>query len=206
MADLTLADLQTEFAARGASRLESSGNTRKNYFLNKAANDIYERQSWPFLETTATGSSPLTISDVRQILSVTDSTNDAPLYPIDRRNVSFADPTIDDTGSPTNWYLEDSVLTTWPTTSVSLSVRYIKVPAEMANAGDEPAMPNRYRLLIVDGAMLEAYKDADAFDADGALRNDYEEGIRRMTATLIGRNLQAPKLLNSTAPWVSRNC
>lgn len=206
MANLTLADLQTEFAARGGARLEASGNVRKNYFLNRAATDIYERKPWPFLETTATGASPLTIADVRQVMSVADSTNDAPLFPLDRRNVVMADPTLNDTGAPTNWYLEDTVLKTWPTTSVSLSVRYLKVPADMSSGSDEPLIPNRYRLLIVDGAMLEAYKDADAFDADGALREDYEQALRRMADTLMGRNYFAPKLLNSTAPLVSRNC
>jgi hypothetical protein len=62
-------------------------------------------------------------------------------------------------------------------------VTYIKVPTDLSATNQTPAIPTRYHYLLVDGAVLEAYKDTDNLDAAGALEQSFQAGIRDMQTT-----------------------
>lgn len=179
---MTLAELRTELQSRGFDYVTDS---RLNRWLNRAQQRICDRHNWPFLETTTTGAAPLTISDVRTILSVTDTDSDATLLHEDARSIKEYDPTLAATGTPLYYYLNGSAVTTYPVSTNGLSVTYIKAPADMSSDSDSPVLPSRYHLLLVDFAACEAYKDSDNLEAFQILRGDVEEQIQEMVNALL---------------------
>ena len=185
---IDLAALRTEFLARGFNDYEASAsNTRKDRLLNAAMHRICEREPWPFLITTTTGNSPLTISDLRAVLSVVDTTNRRQLDPEDIRTIREADPTLAVTGPPECWYQSAAtIIGCWPTTVTALSVRYIKVAADLSLSTDSPVIPTRYHEVIVDGACAMAYRARNNVEMAEACRTAFEEGILQMSDSLLG--------------------
>ena len=87
---MTFQQLLTEFFARGFDYLNDSGagETRAKQWINQSYQEICGLDDWPFLEATASGGSPLTIADLRTILSLTDTTTNTNLGFIDRRTLN----------------------------------------------------------------------------------------------------------------------
>jgi hypothetical protein len=193
---LTFATAKTELLARGFDDLDT---TRQSYFINRGYQMVCNKYPWPFLEATTTGTSPLTISDLRQILYVIDTTNDQELIGIDQREIRGVDPDITSTGTPTHYYLTGTTtLTVWPpNTSVSLSVRYYKVPAALTGT-DALLVPERYEYLVIDAAVILAYRDSDNFDAAGALKAEWEYEVGEMAKDLLSRNFGNADLVEIT--------
>ncbi len=184
-ADITLLELQTEFAARGFNYLST---LRQNYYLNQGyLVDICEAEDWPFLETTTTGSAPLSITDLRTIASVVDTTQAMKLTPLDNRNITDdIDSSLTTVGTPVYYYKSgQTTIAVYPTnTTDSLSVRYWKVPPELSGATDTPVLPNRWRLLIVDAAVARAYEDADETAAYQAATQSFQARLDQMRQSL----------------------
>src|SRR3954462_2289412 len=98
MALTTFSDLRTELSRRGFDYLDS---TRLGNFTNDAyLRDICEVQDWPFLEASTSGTAPVTVSDLRTVEYVIDSTNGVKLSPIDRRNLTDWTVDLTTTGTP----------------------------------------------------------------------------------------------------------
>lgn len=188
--------LQTEFYGRGFDYLnqDTAGQTRAKRWLNQAYLELCDLHPWPFLHEDASGTAPLTITDLRAVLEVTDSTNDAKLRSIERSDLSDMFPDLPDSGSAEWYYLDDpTTLAVYPAdTSSTFSVRYVKVPAELSGDTDEPVVPARFHDLIVDGAALRAYKDSDNFDAASFMRGEFERGVGQMVWALLVRTLDRP--------------
>lgn len=195
---MNLGELRTELQSRGFDYVTDA---RLNRWLNRAYTRLCDRHAWPFLETTTTGAAPLTISDLRAVLSVIDTDNDSPLVYEDRRTIREDDPTLAATGKPENWYLNGSAVTTYPVSTVGLSVLYIKSPAELSSDSDSPVLPSRYHMLLVDMACADAYKDSDNLEAWQMLRGDVEEQIREMENSLLVVNYDNPVSIVPTFPW-----
>lgn len=144
----TLSAARTELWDIGGGVL-SADTTTTDYYLNLAKNWLEDRDDWPWLETTATGSSPLTVSDLKRVLYVADTTNDVLLKPAEMIDIARRDPGVDNTGQPAFYYLDGlTSVKVWPTTSVNLSVRYIKYSPELTSS-DTPLIPTRYHFLWV---------------------------------------------------------
>lgn len=198
---MNLTAMRTELAARGFDYLS---DTRKDYFLNRAYHQLCEMEPWPFLRTTTSGTAPLTISDLRQIVYVTDSTNDTELEGIDERTVRDGDPDLSSAGTPELWFLTGSgTLNVYPAnTSHTISVVYYKVPSDLASGADAPIAPARYHYLIVDGAAILAYRDSDNFEASRALKEDWAIEVEDMSNSLLSRNYQNPDtIVGSSDGW-----
>lgn len=158
-----------------------------------------EAWTWPFTEASTSGTAPLTISDVRQVLSVADTSSNYVLTGVDRRDVVDVDPPVTSVGSPESWYLEAQVLHVYPAnTTVTISVRYSKVPAELSSDTDEPIVPSRFQDLIIDGALVRAYKDIDELQRAQALQVFYDRGVAEMLNSLSERNNQNPQTIRPT--------
>lgn len=184
---MTLAELRTEVEERGFNHKSSA---RINLWINRAYKRICTRYPWFFLETTTTGSSPLTISDLRSVLSVVDTTNDSPLYYEDFRTIRDWDPELSANGAPSCWYLSaPTVIATYPTQAVDLSVRYVKAASDLSADADEPLIPEDFHYVIVDGAVGFAYRDSDNFDAAAAVDAEFEKGLQEMVDVLLTPNL-----------------
>lgn len=186
MAD-TFADLRTELASRGYDYLET---TRLNRYLNRAYAMLCDEYPWPFLEATATGSAPLTISDLGQVLSVVNTTTGDELIGADQRVITSTDPAGTATGNPTSWYLKAGVINVYPNTAASLSVRYISAPSDFTSDTAEPLIPQRYRNLITDAAVYLALKDNDETGAAAELKALYDMEVAVMRARLSIPSLQ----------------
>jgi hypothetical protein len=197
---MSLATIRTEVQARGYDYVS---NARVNAFVNTAQNEICAYMPWPFLETSASGTSPLTITDLGAVLSVSDSASDTALTGMDRRNVVAIDADLSYTGTPEIWWAENNTITVWPGSSTdSVTVRYIKIPTQLSADGDEPVIPTRYQDLIVHGAVLQAKLDDDEYEAYQVLRQVWQTRIDQMVQELMGQNQSGPELMIVTSPTV----
>src|SRR4051812_33142933 len=120
---MTLATMRTEFKARGFDHVSDA---RANSFLNQAYTQLAEALDWPFLETTASGPAPLTITDLRAVLYVYDSTNKQMLGGFDNSmlaDVSSGDLTT--VGTPSSYWIDGTTVVKVqpPNSGVTLSVR-----------------------------------------------------------------------------------
>lgn len=194
---MDLSDLRAEVKARGYDYLDDA---RVDRYINQAQNELCALMPWPFLETDATGNAPLAIPDVRYVLSVTDTTNRRALSPVDPRNLRMIDPDLSDAGNPCAWYLENTTVTTWPTATVALAVRYIKAPADLVATTDEPVVPVEWQDIIVDGAVCKAAKDNDGYGAMQMVRAEWQRQVDVMVQALMNRALDGPGSILVTEP------
>jgi hypothetical protein len=189
MALLTLADGRAELDARGYSRF---ADARQTAWLNSAKNRFEDYQfDWPWLKTSTTGTAPITISDLRRVMSVADTTNRCPLDQVDVDAITdFGDTNLALAGPAQAWYLSaETVLTTYPVGTGSLTVRYVKFSPELSLDADTPLIPARYRSVWIDLAEVEVLrfgvKDrqaADAMEADVFRRLGEIAGVYAMQA------------------------
>lgn len=157
MAVATLADGIAELQARGYNRFTSA---RLTVWLNDAKNRFEDYQyDWPWLKTSTSGTAPVTIADLRRVMSVADATNRCPLEPVDADAITeFGDTNLALVGPPQAWYLSaETVLTTYPVGTSSLTVRYVKFSPELAGT-DPPLIPLRYRSTWIDLAEVQALR------------------------------------------------
>lgn len=68
---------------------------------------------------------------------------------------------------------------------------YVKRQADLAAAGDIPAIPDDYHRLIVYGAASDLKKRDDDFGAAQNYENDYTVGTRAMLRELSGRDISS---------------
>lgn len=180
--------LQTELYARGFNYLNDAGagTTRAKRWINEAMHEINDQEDWLFLQTTSTGTAPLTISDLDTVLSVYDSTQQRSLGResagdlVDR----FGDLTT--TGTPLFYYVTSNTLNVYPAnTTDSLSVRYFKVQTDLSSGSDVPLMPDRYRQAIVEFAAAKAYIDSDNPDMAMVCRQVGQAIVDRMKQSQV---------------------
>lgn len=189
---MTLAELRTALQARGFNHLST---TEQERFLNWAYTvDICEAENWPFLSTSTTGTAPVTISDLRTIESVRNTTQKQRIVPLIRSQVIDYDTDLTTSGTAFSYYLSDgTTLATYPAnTTDTLSVTYWKVPETLSADGDTPILPSRFHPLIVDGAVRRAYETSDEWDAAEAARQVFEGRLQQMRESLMHMQHDAP--------------
>src|SRR4051794_10361035 len=114
----TLSTLLAEVYARGFTFMNDGATqaARATRWINQAVNELANEADWSWLEATTTGSAPLSISDVRKVISVVDSTSGVELQGARRADlISNQGTDLTTTGSPTYWYLAGNTLTVYPT-------------------------------------------------------------------------------------------
>lgn len=166
---LTFTALQTEFYARGFDYLNdgSTGATRAKRFINDAMHAINEMEDWPYLQTSTTGTAPLTVTDLRKIEGVYDVTNRIALTRRSRGEMADVFVDLTTTGQPTEYYVSaGTTINVYPAnTSTTLTVYYWKFESDLSNASDTPGMPDRFRYAIVEYAVAAALRDDESQDA-----------------------------------------
>lgn len=177
----TFTQLQAEAFARGLDYLNDGGAglTRLKNWLNQSYLALCARAEFPWLITEASGTAPLTIGDLRQVLSVYDSTLKRPLVPIEKSVITNQGIDVTTAGTPLYFYRNSqTVLSVYPaSTGSTLTVRYLKKPAALSAGSDTVVVPDEWADLIVDGAVLKGKKDDDLYDSYVA---QYEADVARM--------------------------
>jgi hypothetical protein len=186
---VTFAELQTDFYASGFAYLDDNGTgaVRAKRWLNQSYLEICALEPWPFLETTTTGVAPLVISNLRQVVTVLDTTNKVNLEHSDFASLAQLYPNQAVTGTTLYWYVASGTTVTLlpANASLALSVRYLKVPTELSNAADSPLLPAAYHDIIVLGAWRRGLLD-DSNAGDYALiKTEWAERLGAMRQALL---------------------
>ena len=160
--------------------------TRGDRWINLAYHELCEQAPWPFLETSTSGAAPLTISDLADVITVTD-TDGVVLDPIQYdplRRIVNADISV--TGTPGYYYLTGgTVVNAYPVPSASISVRYRKVPTDLSSWTDEPLVPSEYRDIIALGALRRAAIDNQSWEAANGYRQEWDARLLDMVSAEI---------------------
>lgn len=193
--DLTTA--RVRLAGRGFDYLTTD---QIDEALNTAKNSIEDAYPWPWLDATATGTAPLTITDLKQILYVVDATTDRRLFGMDVRSIAEQNASLDQQGDPMFWWIDGlTTLRSWPISSHTLNVRYRKFSPDLAIGGTEtPLIPVRYHPVWIDMAVVEALKVTHNLVAAQTMLLDVNRRLEQMVAHFADRNLQNPDFMDYT--------
>lgn len=74
-----------------------------------------------------------------------------------------------------------------PDQTYEIVYEYYRVPVELVSSTDAPVVPNRFRHVIIDGAMYYAYMFRSNEQAANLAKDKFEEGIKRMRTMLVNR-------------------
>jgi hypothetical protein len=77
-----------------------------------------------------------------------------------------------------------------PDQEYEIVYEYFRVPADLELYTDVPSIPERYRSVIIDGAMYHAYLFRSNEQAAAMAKEKFDKGITRMRTMLIGSSVQ----------------
>lgn len=187
---MTFAELKTELAALGYDYLSA---TRAGQFVNDGYQHLCEEEDWPFLEASTSGSSPVTVSDLRKIETVRDSANNTVLVHENREALTRKYGDLTTTGTPESYYIDSgTIVRTYPVGG-TLAIRYWKVPATLTGT-DTPVVPARYHRLLLEYAVLEAAHDANDRDAIAETQAKIDGQLARMRRSLLSQHREGGRV------------
>lgn len=189
---MDLAAARTELEERG---FDSLSPTRQAMYLNHGKDALENVWPWPWLRTTTSGTSPLSIPDLKTVLWVQTSTG-LELRGVDEQYIAGMGWSFTQTGPASYWWLQgESTLQTIPLdTSTSLSVTYLKFSPALSDDGDEPLFNERWDMNWIDLSVVEAYRDSDDHDAADRLLGAVRSRLEVMIDAYGDRNFQNPGL------------
>ena len=74
-----------------------------------------------------------------------------------------------------------------PDQSYTVFYEYYRIPVDLESYSDVPSIPERFRHVIVDGAMFYAYMFRGNEQSAQIAKSKFEEGIKRMRIMLVNR-------------------
>jgi hypothetical protein len=179
---VTFAQLKQELSDRGFAHLTDA---RQGVYVNAARAELDRLVLWPWRQTSASGAAPLVVSDLGPIESVQNtSQSSVPLFPAQRGWLSdtFGDLTI--AGTPSYYYVDwvsgTPTVTTYPSSTNTLAVRYWKRMPDLVNASDVPGAPSEAHYTIVDLAVRRAYHDAGDDSSAAAIQPEIDNAIQQL--------------------------
>lgn len=182
-------ELVDELLARGTDYLDEDASSlaRAQRWINQAYQDILGLHAWPFVTTFivgATDAGTVTAADLRRILFVTvvsagaTEPSDTPLDRVLIEDLVRDGIDLTLTGTPEVYYVEAGVVKSYPLGG-TLRLDYIKRVPPMTGT-NEPVFDSQYHNIIVDKAMVLAYKDNDNFEAATTLQTMLDADLRSM--------------------------
>ena len=185
---MNLGEIRNEVKARGYDYVP---NSRLDAWIKQTYEEVCSLEPWPFLEAEVQGQAPLTIHDLSQVLYV--AFGDRTLRGTDPRDIRDRDPALDNTGIPSNWYLDGNEIRIWPQAVEQIWVRYIRKPPALSGDSAVPLIPLAYHdSILVDGAVVKGLKDNDEYEQAAGLRSLYEAAVQAMRDAILVRNYQNP--------------
>lgn len=168
---MNFSELVAALQSRGFDYLSTS--ECEGYVNDAYRLDICEAADWEFLSTTATGTSPLEVTDLRSIEYVINSTQERKMKSRDRRFITDFNPDLSAKGNSVYYYVTGgNTINLYPSSEDTMSVRYYKVAPKLTGT-DTPLLPERFHTLIVDGAVARAYENSDDYELAQAARNNF---------------------------------
>lgn len=189
---LTLEELMEEVFQSGFDDLKGkvAGERRVLRWINIAYREITGFKPWPFLEAEYEGALPATIANLAHVLDVYETHNKRPLRVADRRELIREETNLALTGPSTRWYMERGEdIAAYPVSvGATYNVRFIVVPGDLTEPEDKPLIPAAFQYLIVDGAIMRAYRNRDNYEAAKLVKENWEFGIEQMVKALMKTN------------------
>lgn len=205
---MNFGELYAELEARGFSHLLLA---RRKQIVNDAVAELDESQPWPYREKSATGASPLAISDLGTIEMVLNtSQSDVPLTPATYQWLveMFGDLTT--AGTPVYWYSGwpsgDPVVATFPVSSNDvLGVQYWRTSPTLSADADTPLAPSRFHSIILLIAQRMAESERGNLNVAAGLQQEIDRMISRMIDALLGgQQLQGAQ--DQVRVWTADDC
>jgi hypothetical protein len=72
-----------------------------------------------------------------------------------------------------------------PDEDYDLVYEYYTYPVDLVNSTDIPTVPERFRHVVIDGAMYYAYMFRDNVEQAGIAQNKFESGLKQMRLLLV---------------------
>jgi hypothetical protein len=191
---LQLSAARDELKARGGARLS---NGRLDTFLNQAKDRLEGTYPWPWLQASTTGTSTVTISDLRAVLFVIDQSTGNELFGYEPQVVAqdFAlNGNLATTGVAEVYYIDGlTSVKTYPVSTATLTIRYVKFSPTLSADADTPLIPTRDHPTWVD--LGEAYLQRERGNAKKAAELEasvFNVQIPQMVDVYFGRVLGNP--------------
>ena len=88
-----------------------------------------------------------------------------------------------------------------PDQAYTLVYEYYQVPVDLSAYSDAPTIPERFRHVIIDGAMLYAYLFRSNEQAANLAKSKFDDGVKRMRTMLVNRyvNMRSGMIVPSKA-------
>ena len=88
-----------------------------------------------------------------------------------------------------------------PNQAYSIVYEYYRIPVDLSSSTDVPSIPERFKQVILDGAMYHAYMFRSNEQAANIAKGKFEEGIKKMRILLINKYvyMQSTAITQSTA-------
>ena len=174
--------------------------------INDAYFDVCSRDTWPFLEATATvnlaqGTSIVpTPADFGSVIAVSLDSASIPLVPVRLDDITkrFTG-MLTSTGLPMYYYFIGDQMNVYPVPDAvySTTFRYLRIPTRLdtTNPGtsDIPLLPDRHRRVILLGALVSANAMEDDTDLAAWFQGQYEHRLQLMTQDLWKKQWDRPE-------------
>lgn len=197
---MNLGEARTDLKARGYDEITDA---RANAYLNGARRDFDEFSDWPWLVTTTTGTAPLTIPDLREVIYVADTTLRSQLSQVDVTDLLGRDASLTLAGNPSSWWLDNLTVNVWPLSATdSLTVRYVKRSPVLADDTDTPLFPEDYHDIWVTLAESRAaLQDDENQNQSVALRQQANLDLQQIADRLDDGQPSMILLTDSSEDW-----
>jgi hypothetical protein len=88
-----------------------------------------------------------------------------------------------------------------PDQAYEIAYEYYRIPVDLSSATDVPSIPERFKQVILDGAMYHAYMFRSNEQAASLAKTKFDEGIKKMRILLINRYvyMQSTAITQSSA-------
>ena len=83
---------------------------------------------------------------------------------------------------------DEYIIVPMPDKAYEIEFEFYMEPVDLENYNDHPTVPERFRHVIVDGAMYYAYMFRDNLEMAGMSQNKFENGIKQMRTLLVNEN------------------
>lgn len=88
-----------------------------------------------------------------------------------------------------------------PDQAYAIAYEYYRIPVDLSSYTDVPSIPERFKQVILDGAMYHAYMFRSNEQAANIAKGKFEEGIKKMRILLINKYMymQSTAITQSSA-------